>query len=79
MLIVVLLAENANLPALQRIKFALSCVDDSDQRWNGWLNMGSPETLAKKANFPGEKLNNATYLQVHDKITHLMIQVLHRT
>lgn len=70
----VLLAENKKLPASKQIKFALSWTDDSDLRWNDWLKMGSPETLANKSNYPGEKPDKAAYLRVHDKITLLWIQ-----
>ena len=70
----VLLAENKKLPANRKIKFALSWTDDSDLRWNDWLKMGSPETLANKANYPGEKPDQSAYLAVHDKITLLWIQ-----
>nr|MBI1231716.1 hypothetical protein [Cytophagales bacterium] len=70
----VLLAENKKLSANQRIKFALSWTDDSDERWVDWLKMGSPETIASRANFPGEKPTKTAYLQVHDKMTLLWIQ-----
>jgi hypothetical protein len=70
----VLLAENKKLPASKQIKFALSWTDDSDHRWNDWLKMGSPETMANKANYEGETPDKSAYLQVHDKITLLWIE-----
>ncbi len=69
----VLLAENAKLPKEQQMKFAINWCDDSDERWKLWLKIGSPEELARKANYEGEKPTKALYLQVHQKITQLWI------
>lgn len=69
----VLLAENAKLPKKEQMKFAINWCDDSDERWKLWLKIGSPEELARKANYEGEKPTKELYLQVHQKITQLWI------
>ncbi|WP_111671200.1 glycoside hydrolase family 99-like domain-containing protein [Algoriphagus litoralis] len=69
----VLLAENAKLPKAEQMKFAINWCDDSDERWKLWLKIGSPEELARKANYEGEKPTKELYLQVHQKITQLWI------
>lgn len=69
----VLLAENAKLPKEEQMKFAINWCDDSDERWRLWLKIGSPEELARKANYEGEKPTRELYLQVHQKITQLWI------
>ncbi|MDP3474117.1 MAG: glycoside hydrolase family 99-like domain-containing protein [Algoriphagus sp.] len=69
----VLLSENAKLPKEEQMKFAINWCDDSDERWKLWLKIGSPDELARKANYPGEKPDKALYLQVHEKITQLWI------
>jgi hypothetical protein len=75
----VLLAENAKLPKSEQMKFAINWCDDSDERWRLWLKIGSPEELARKANYEGEKPTKELYLKVHEKITQLWIdQYFHR-
>lgn len=69
----VLLEENAKLPKQEQMKFAINWCDDSNERWMLWLKIGSPEELARKANYPEEKPDRALYLQVHEKITQLWI------
>lgn len=69
----VLLAENAKLPKEKQMKWAVNWCDDSHERWIAWLKIGSPDELARKANYEGEKPNKELYLQVHDKITQLWI------
>lgn len=69
----VLLAENAKLPKAEQMKFAINWCDDSDDRWRLWLKIGSPEELARQANYAGEKPTKELYLQVHQKITQLWI------
>lgn len=69
----VLLAENAKLPDDQQMKFAINWCDDSNERWMLWLKIGSPDEMARKANFPGETPDRALYLKVHEKITQLWI------
>lgn len=69
----VLLAENAKLPKEKQLKWAINWCDDSNERWMLWLKIGSPEELARKANYSGEKPDRNLYLQVHEKITQLWI------
>ncbi|MCS5489050.1 glycoside hydrolase family 99-like domain-containing protein [Algoriphagus limi] len=69
----VLLAENAKLPEEKQMKFAINWCDDSHERWMLWLKVGSPDELARKANYPGEKPDKELYLKVHEKITQLWI------
>ena len=69
----VLLAENAKLPKEKQMKWAVNWCDDSHERWMAWLKIGSPDELARKANYEGEKPDRELYLQVHDKITQLWI------
>lgn len=69
----VLLAENAKLPKEDQLKFTINWCDDSDERWRLWLKIGSPDELARKANYAGEKPDKALYLKVHEKITNLWI------
>ncbi|NVJ87692.1 MAG: glycoside hydrolase family 99-like domain-containing protein [Algoriphagus sp.] len=69
----VLLAENAKLPKDQQLKFAINWCDDSHERWMLWLKVGSPDELARKANYSGEKPDRELYIKVHEKITQLWI------
>jgi hypothetical protein len=69
----VLLAENAKLPKAEQMKFAINWCDDSDERWKLWLKIGSPEELARKANYDGERPTKELYLKVHEMITQLWI------
>lgn len=69
----VLLAENAKLPKDEQMKFAINWCDDSDERWKLWLKIGSPDELARQANYEGEKPTRELYLKVHEKITQLWI------
>ncbi len=69
----ILLAENAKLPKAEQMKFAINWCDDSDERWRLWLQVGSPDELARKANYDGEKPTKELYLKVHEKITQLWI------
>lgn len=69
----VLMAENAKLKKEDQLKFAINWCDDSNERWMLWLKVGSPEELARKANYSGEKPDKALYLKVHEKITQLWI------
>src|SRR5690606_26227458 len=69
----ILLAENAKLPKAEQMKFAINWCDDSDERWRLWLKVGSPDELARKANYDGEKPTKELYLKVHEKITQLWI------
>lgn len=69
----VLLAENAKLPKEEQIKWAINWCDDSDERWKLWLKIGSPEEIARQANYEGEKPSKELYLRVHEKITRLWI------
>jgi len=55
------------------MKWAVNWCDDSHERWMAWLKIGSPDELARKANYEGEKPDRELYLQVHDKITQLWI------
>jgi hypothetical protein len=71
----VLLAENARLPKGEQMKFAINWCDDSDERWKLWLKIGSPEELARQANYEGEKPSKELYLKVHEKITQLWIDL----
>ncbi|MDF2159354.1 glycoside hydrolase family 99-like domain-containing protein [Algoriphagus sp. CAU 1675] len=65
----VLLNENSKLPEKEQMKWAINWCDDSHERWMHWLAIGSPDELARKANYPGESPNKELYLQVHEKIT----------
>ncbi|MDN3203470.1 glycoside hydrolase family 99-like domain-containing protein [Algoriphagus sediminis] len=65
----VLLDENAKLPKDQQMKWAINWCDDSHERWMAWLKIGSPDELARKANYEGEKPDKNLYLKVHEKIT----------
>ncbi|MFD2201410.1 glycoside hydrolase family 99-like domain-containing protein [Shivajiella indica] len=69
----VLLQENEKLPADKQMKWAINWCDDSDERWQAWLDLGSPASIQAGRNFPGESPDKALYLQVHDKITQLWI------
>jgi hypothetical protein len=69
----VMLQVNEQLPKEKQMKFALNWVDDGPERWRNWLELGSPQNIRNKVNFPGEKPDKALYLKVHDKITHLWI------
>ncbi|WP_373497123.1 glycoside hydrolase family 99-like domain-containing protein [Aquiflexum sp.] len=69
----VLLRENANLPNAKQMKWAINWCDDSDGRWSGWIEMGSPASIAEGRNYPGEAPTKDLYLQVHDKITQMWI------
>ena len=51
------------------MKWAINWCDDSHERWMAWLKIGSPDEMARKANYEGEKPDKALYLQVHEKIT----------
>lgn len=68
-----LLKVNAQLPKDKQMKFALNWVDDGNDRWMNWLNMGSPENVKNKINYPGEAPTRELYLKVHDKMTLLWI------
>lgn len=70
----VLLAENEKLPIEDQMRFAINWVDDGPERWEAWLNLGSPENLKNNVNYPGEKPDKALFLKVHDKMTLLWIQ-----
>ncbi|SFO44102.1 Glycosyltransferase WbsX [Algoriphagus ornithinivorans] len=65
----ILLEVNAKLPEKDQLKWAINWCDDSDDRWMNWLKIGSPDEMARKANYPGEKPTKELYLQVHEKIT----------
>lgn len=65
----VLLDVNAKLPEKEQMKWAINWCDDSHERWMAWLKIGSPDELARKANYDGEKPDKALYLKVHEKIT----------
>jgi hypothetical protein len=65
----VLLEVNAKLPEGEQMKWAINWCDDSDARWMAWLNIGSADELARKANYEGEKPDKELYLKVHEKIT----------
>lgn len=65
----VMLDVNAKLPADQQMKWAINWCDDSHERWMAWLKIGSPDEMARKANYDGEKPDKALYLKVHEKIT----------
>lgn len=69
----VLLKENEKLPPENQMKWAINWVDDSDDRWRLWLDVGSPESIRAGRNYDGEKPDKELYLQVHDKITQLWI------
>ncbi|MEP1087802.1 glycoside hydrolase family 99-like domain-containing protein [Algoriphagus sp.] len=69
----VLLEVNASLPKEKQMKWALNWCDDSNERWMAWLKVGSPDEMARKANYPGEKPDKDLYLKVHEKITRLWI------
>jgi hypothetical protein len=66
-----ILKVNDSLPSAQQMKFALNWCDDSDDRWMGFLNMGSPATLARNENFPGEAPTATLYMETHRKMVHL--------
>ncbi|WP_051316155.1 glycoside hydrolase family 99-like domain-containing protein [Algoriphagus vanfongensis] len=65
----VLLEVNSQLPEKEHMKWAINWCDDSHERWMAWLKIGSPDEMARKANYEGEKPDKALYLQVHEKIT----------
>lgn len=69
----VLLSENEKLPEDRQMKWAINWVDDSEERWRLWLDLGSPESLAAGRNYPGEFPDKQLFLKVHDKITQLWI------
>ena len=69
----VMLEVNESLPAEKQMKWALNWCDDSNERWMAWLKVGSPDEMARKANYPGEKPDKELYLKVHEKITQLWI------
>lgn len=69
----VLLEVNEQLPKDKQIKFALNWVDDGNERWFNWLNLGSPENIRNKVNYPGEAPTRELFLKVHDKMTRLWI------
>jgi hypothetical protein len=69
-----LLKTNDQLPKEKRMKFALNWVDDGDDRWTNWLNLGSPENIKNKVNYPGEAPSKELFLKVHDKMTLLWIE-----
>ena len=69
----VLLSENEKLPEDKQMKWAINWVDDSEDRWRLWLDLGSPESLAAGRNYPGEVPDKQLFLKVHDKITQLWI------
>lgn len=71
--LVVLLSENEKLPAEKQMKWAINWVDDSEERWRHWLDVGSPASLSAGRNYRGEVPDRQLYLQVHDKITQLWI------
>lgn len=68
-----LLKANDQLPKDQRMKFALNWVDDGNERWIDWLNLGSPENVKNKVNYAGENPDKELFLKVHDKMTLLWI------
>jgi hypothetical protein len=68
-----LLNENEKLPEDRQMKWAINWVDDSEDRWRNWLDLGSPESLAAGRNYKGEVPDKQLYLKVHDKITQLWI------
>src|SRR5690606_2130258 len=69
-----LLNANDQLPQEQRMKFALNWVDDGNDRWMNWLNLGSPQNIKNKVNYPGESPDRELFLKVHDKMTLLWIE-----
>lgn len=69
----VLLKENQKLPESKQMKWAINWCDDSDERWMGWLDLGSPASLSAGRNYRGEAPTKELYLQVHDKITQMWI------
>jgi hypothetical protein len=69
----VLLSVNAKLPEEKQMKFVINWCDDSHERWMHWLKIGSPDEMARKANYPGESPDRTLYLKVHEKITQLWI------
>ncbi len=69
----VLLRVNEQLPKDKRIKFALNWVDDGNERWSSWLDLGSPENIKNKVNYPGESPSRELFLKVHDKMTRTWI------
>ena len=66
-----ILEVNETLPLQEQMKFALNWCDDSDHRWMGFMNMGSPETLARKENFLGEAPTATLFMETHRKMVHL--------
>ena len=68
-----LLKANEKLPKEKQMKFALNWVDDGNERWQEWLEMGSPQNIQNKSNFPGEAPTKELFLKVHDKMTLLWI------
>ncbi|SIN71213.1 glycoside hydrolase family 99-like domain-containing protein [Algoriphagus halophilus] len=69
----VMLEVNAKLPKEKQMKWAINWCDDSHERWMHWLEIGSPDAKARKANYEGEKPDKELYLKVHEKITQLWI------
>src|SRR5690606_10402887 len=69
----VILEVNAQLAKEDQMKFAINWVDDGNERWQAWLELGSPQNLANKVNFPGEIPDKELFLKVHDKMTLLWI------
>ena len=69
----VLLSENEKLPKDKQMKWAVNWVDDSEDRWRGWIELGSPANIAAGSNYKGEVPDKQLYLKVHDKITQLWI------
>lgn len=70
----VILEVNGQLPKDNQIKFAINWVDDGNDRWMNWLQLGSPQNIKTKVNYKGESPSKELYLQVHDKITLLWIE-----
>lgn len=69
----VLLKENEKLPVSKQVKWAINWCDDSEDRWQAWIEMGSPASIAEGRNYRGEAPTKDLYLAVHDKITQLWI------
>src|SRR5690554_4687938 len=61
-----LLKANEKLPKEKQLKFALNWVDDGDERWQTWTEMGSPQNIQNKSNYPGERPTRELFLKVHD-------------
>ena len=55
------------------MKWAINWCDDSEDRWQAWIEMSSPASIAEGRNYRGEAPTKDLYLAVHDKITQLWI------